>query len=127
MPEVYVKFEVPEELKNDALEVLELARDTGKIKKGTNEVTKIIERGMAKLVFISEDVQPPEVVAHLPMLCEEKEAPYVYVKSQSELGAACGLSVKSAAATIVDAGKARDALEDVAKKLASLKEPLKEL
>ncbi|MHC1570479.1 MAG: 50S ribosomal protein L7Ae [Methermicoccaceae archaeon] len=121
MPEVYVKFDVPDEIKNAALEALELARDTGRIKKGTNEVTKTIERGMAKLVLISEDVQPPEVVAHLPMLCEEKGTPYVYVKSQTELGAACGLSVRSAAAAIVDAGKAKDMVEDIASKLASLK------
>jgi len=62
---IYVKFEVPAELENKALEALELARDTGKIKKGTNEVTKSIERGVAKLVLIGEDVQPEEIVAHI--------------------------------------------------------------
>lgn len=121
MAEIYVRFEVPDDIRNAALEALELARDTGRIKKGTNEVTKTVERGMAKLVFISEDVQPPEVVAHLPLLCEEKAVPYVYVKSQSELGAACGLAVKSAAAAIVDAGKAKEMVEDIAQKLAALK------
>ena len=44
----YIKFEVPGELSNKALEALEMARDTGKIKKGTNEATKAIERGIAK-------------------------------------------------------------------------------
>ncbi len=33
----YVKFEVPEEIQNKALEALEIARDTGKVKKGSNE------------------------------------------------------------------------------------------
>ena len=31
-----------------ALEIIEVARKTGKIRKGTNEVTKLIERGDAK-------------------------------------------------------------------------------
>lgn len=55
------KFDVPEELTNKALEALELARDTGKIKKGTNEATKAIERGNAKLVLIAEDIEPAEI------------------------------------------------------------------
>ncbi|GAH35965.1 unnamed protein product, partial [marine sediment metagenome] len=45
----YVKFEVPEELQSKSLEALDLARTTGSVKKGTNETTKTIERGMAKL------------------------------------------------------------------------------
>ena len=61
----FVKFDVPEELANKALEALELARDTGKIKKGTNEATKAIERGNAKLVFVAEDVEPAAVISVL--------------------------------------------------------------
>lgn len=53
----YIKFDIPQELQDKALEALELARDTGKIRKGTNEVTKAIERGVAQLVLIGEDVQ----------------------------------------------------------------------
>lgn len=117
---LYVKFEVPSELANKALEALELARDTGRIRKGTNEATKAIERGIAKLVIIGEDVNPPEIVAHLPLLCEEKNTPYIYVKKQAELGAACGLSVGSAAAAIVEPGKAKEIVEDVTKKVQAL-------
>ena len=72
----YVKFEVPKELAEKALEAVEIARDTGRIRKGTNETTKAVERGQAKLVIIAEDVDPEEIVAHLPPLCEEKEIPY---------------------------------------------------
>ncbi|MHC1624597.1 MAG: 50S ribosomal protein L7Ae [Methermicoccaceae archaeon] len=122
MAQIYVRFDVPPEIKEMALEALELARDTGRVKKGTNEVTKEVERGVAKMVFISEDVNPPEIVAHLPLLCEEKEIPYIYVNSQAELGAACGLNVKSASVAIIDAGKAKDAIVDIANKLASLKQ-----
>jgi len=43
---LYIKFEVPEELQSKSLEALETARNTGSIKKGTNETTKIVERGV---------------------------------------------------------------------------------
>lgn len=118
---IYVRFDVPPELASKSLEALELARDTGRIKKGTNEATKAVERGVAKLVIIGEDVEPPEIVAHLPPLCEEKNTPYVYVKKQSDVGAAAGLSVKSAAAAIIEPGKGKELLEEIVQKLQALK------
>src|SRR3989337_2645868 len=117
----YIKFEVPGELSNKALSALELARDTGKIKKGTNEATKAIERGIAKLVIIGEDVNPPEIVAHIPALCDEKNTPYIFVKKQVELGAACGLSVGSGAAAIVEPGKGKELVDEVVQKVLALK------
>ncbi len=118
---IYVRFEVPKELEDQALELLELARDTGKIKKGTNEVTKAIERGIAKLVFICEDVQPEEIVMHLPPLCDEKNTPYIYVRKQDELGAAAGLDVSCVSVAIIDVGKSKDVLEEIAQKVQALK------
>jgi len=117
----YVRFQVPEELVKKALQALEIARDTGKIKKGTNETTKTIERGQAKLVILAEDVDPPEVVAHLPLLCEEKKIPYVYVHSKEQIGIAAGIDVPSAAASIIDPGNAKDLINDIAKKVSELK------
>jgi large subunit ribosomal protein L7Ae len=118
---VYVKFEVPEELQSKSLEALELARTTGTVKKGTNETTKIIERGMAKLVLISEDITPEEIAMHLPPLCEEKGIPYVYVKSQRDLGAACGINKGCASAAIVDPGKAEEAIKGIVEELKKLR------
>ena len=118
---IYVRFDVPAELAAKSLEALELARDTGRIKKGTNEATKAIERGVARLVIVGEDVQPPEIVAHIPALCEEKKTPYIYVKKQSEIGAASGLGVKSAAAAIVEPGKGKELLDEIVQKVAALK------
>ncbi len=117
----YVKFEVPEELQSKSLEALDLARTTGSIKKGTNETTKVIERGMAKLVLIGEDVTPVEIVMHIPPLCEEKGIPYVYVKSQKDLGAACGIKKGCGSAAIVDAGKAEEAIGTITGELDKIK------
>ncbi|MEM3607101.1 MAG: ribosomal L7Ae/L30e/S12e/Gadd45 family protein, partial [Candidatus Bathyarchaeia archaeon] len=69
----YVKFNVPKEVADKAYQLVQASRGTGKIKKGTNETTKSIERGLAKLVLIAEDVDPPQIVAHLPLLCEERK------------------------------------------------------
>lgn len=117
----YVKFEMSKDLSEKAYEIIELARQSGKIRKGANEVTKIIERGQAKLVVMAVDVQPEEILMHLPLLCEEKNAPFAYVPSKQELGAAAGLEVPTASVAIMDAGKGKASLEDLVKKIADLK------
>ena len=58
---MFVRFEMPKELSDKAYEIVEAARDTGKVRRGTNEVTKLVERGDAQLVILAEDVQPPEI------------------------------------------------------------------
>jgi large subunit ribosomal protein L7Ae len=117
----YVKISVPNDLAEVAYEALQVARDTGKIRRGTNETTKAIERGVAVIVYIAEDVEPPEVVAHLPILCEEREIPYIFVPSKFRLGEATGLDVGSASASIVDPGNASELIKEISLKLDSLK------
>ena len=117
----YVKFEVPAELAGAALEVVGEAKESGKIKKGINETTKAIERGQTQLVVIAEDIDPAEIVMHLPPLCEEKNIPYIYAKKQSELGAACGVGAGCSSVAVVDAGKAKGKLDEMVKKVAQLK------
>ena len=121
MSKVYVKFEVPDDLQNKALEALEIARDTGKIKKGSNEATKAVERGIAQLVLVGADVEPEEIVMHLPPLCDEKQSPYVIINKQSDIGAASGLDVGSAAAAIIKPGKAKDLIDEVVRQITALK------
>ncbi len=118
---IYVKFDTPKEIADKAYEALEIAKDTGKIGKGTNEVTKMIERGNALLVFIAEDIDPPEIAAHIPVLADEKEIPYVYLPTKDELGEAAGLNVGTASACIMDAGEADDLVNEVVEKVEELK------
>ncbi len=89
-----------------AYEAVEVARTTGKIRKGTNEVTKAIERGIAKLVVVAKDVMPPEVTMHIPLLCKEKHIACVEVPSREELGAAAGLQVATSSIAITEPGEA---------------------
>ncbi|MHC1605553.1 MAG: 50S ribosomal protein L7Ae [Candidatus Methanofastidiosia archaeon] len=115
------KFDVPTELAEKAYEALELARDTGRITKGTNETTKYIERGTCKLVLIAEDTTPEEIVAHIPFLCDEKGISYLFVPRKDELGQAAGIEVPTAACGIVTEGKAKNLVLDITSKIKELK------
>jgi large subunit ribosomal protein L7Ae len=117
----YVKFQVPTDLVSPIYEAIRVAHQSGKVKKGTNEVTKAIERGISKLVIIAEDVEPPEVVAHLPILCEEHGIPYGFVPSRQELGKSLGIDVTSAAAAILDSGDAQHIVDQIVASLSQIK------
>jgi large subunit ribosomal protein L7Ae len=98
----------------DFYNIVERAKKTGKIEKGTNEVTKAIELGTAKLVVYAADVEPKEIVAHLSALCKEKNIPCAKVDSKKKLGVAAGISVSAASIAIVSEG-------EVAGEIAQLK------
>ena len=117
----YVKFETPQELVNPIYEALRVAAQSGKVKKGTNEATKAIERGSSKLIIIAEDVEPPEVVAHLPILCDEQNAAYAFVPSKQELGSALGIDITAAAAAILDSGDAQHIIDQVISSIAKIR------
>ncbi len=92
-------------------EIIEKAKKTGKVEKGTNEVTKAIERGTAKLVAYGGDVEPKEIVQHLPILCKEKGIPCVEADKKQKLGLSVGLSVSCSAVAIINAGDASSDLQ----------------
>jgi len=104
--------DVNKESAAQALQLLNEVRIQGKIRKGTNEVTKSVERGEAKLVVIAADVNPPEIVMHLPILCGEKSIPHIFVESKAELGAAAGLPVGTSAVAVANAGDAARKLNE---------------
>ena len=118
----YVKFDVPENLVSPIYESLRVAVETGKVKRGTNEATKAIERGISKLIIIAEDVEPPEVVAHLPIICEEQGAAYAFVPSKQELGKALGIEVTCGAAAILDSGDAQHIVDEIIASIAKIKD-----
>ena len=113
----YVKFETPKEVVDGVVEALSVAKDSGRIRKGINETTKSIERKAAKLVVMASDVEPEEIVIHIPTLCEEKGIPYVYVPTKAELGKAVGIPVPTSSVAVEDAGGASELLNNVLKRL----------
>lgn len=117
MAKAYVKFQTPSDVQAKALEAIALAQAVGGVRKGTNECTKAIERSEAKLVVIAEDVDPEEIVMHLPMLCEEKKIPFAYVSERKALGKAAGLGVGTAAVAITKPGSGENIVREIADKM----------
>jgi len=70
------------------------------------DVTKAIERGTAKLVVYAGDVEPKEIVQHLPVLCKEKKILCKEVDSKQKLGIAAGLSVSASSLAVIESGDA---------------------
>lgn len=96
-----------------ALQAVEAAKTTGKLRKGSNEVTKALERGQAKLVVYAQDVSPKEIILHLPLLAKEKNVPCVEVGTKEELGAAAGLNVGTAAVAVIQEGNGKDLIKEL--------------
>lgn len=107
------KKELSKEQSEDVLRVLEVIKQSGKLKKGANEVTKAVERNQAKLVVLASDVSPAEIVMHLPILCEEKSIVCVVAGTKEELGAAAGLTVGTVAVAVTEEGNAKNDLQKV--------------
>lgn len=105
--------EAPKEIVEKALEAIEVARSSGKIKKGTNEVTKAIEKGLAKLVVVAKDVSPPEITMHIPLLCDEKGVPCVVVPTKEELGVAAGINVPTVSVAVAQEGDAKKLIKEI--------------
>lgn len=107
-----------EDVTQKVLEAVEVAKNTGKIKKGINEATKALERGTAKLVVYAKDVQPNEIVMHLPVLAKEKKIPCAGVGSKEELGTASGISLPTSAIAVIAEGDAKKIIEDLKDELS---------
>lgn len=121
----YIKFKIPDKLKTqikNALSDIAGARDS-KIRKGMNEVTKSIERSLAKIVIMAEDVSPPEILYHVPLLCEEKKIPYAYLSTKKNLGNAVKLNIGASAIAVENAGTGNEkTIADLLKQIEAIKE-----
>lgn len=106
---VHIAFETPKDVQESVYELVKLVGPdgNGRLKKGSNEVTKAAERSNAKMVIMAEDVNPAELLAHIPLICKEKNIPFIYVESQEYLAEAAGMVTgqKTAAVALIDVAK----------------------
>ena len=109
---VHIAFEPPSDIQEQGYEMIKsVGKDgRGRLKKGANEVTKAAERGSAKMVVMAENVNPGELLAHIPMICKEKSIPFIYVEDQAYLAEAAGMSIgtRTAAIAVMDVDKAAE-------------------
>ncbi|KAF9987406.1 NHP2-like protein 1 [Modicella reniformis] len=87
-------------LTNSIMDLVQQASHHKQLKKGANEVTKTLNRGIAEFIVMTADTEPIEILLHLPLLCEDKNVPYVFVPSKAALGRACGVSRPVIAASV---------------------------
>ncbi|XP_038676671.1 SNU13 homolog, small nuclear ribonucleoprotein b (U4/U6.U5) [Scyliorhinus canicula] len=79
------------QLTKTILDLVQQAGNYKQLRKGANEATKTLNRGIAELIVMAADAEPLEIILHLPLLCEDKNVPYVFVRSKQALGRACGV------------------------------------
>jgi H/ACA ribonucleoprotein complex subunit 2 len=75
-------------LAKKVLKTVKKAAKSKALRRGVKEVVKALKKGEQGIAIIAGDISPIEVIAHVPILCEEKNVAYVYVPSKEELGAA---------------------------------------
>jgi large subunit ribosomal protein L7Ae len=91
-----LKAKAGERLKGKPAETAEKKSPT--LSAGFREVTQVIERGRAQLVVVAHDVEPIEVVLHLPALCRRHNVPYCIVKGKARIGQLVGRKTCTAVA-----------------------------
>ncbi|CAO0801493.1 50S ribosomal protein L30e-like protein [Mucor lusitanicus] len=87
-------------LTSTILDLVQQASHYKQLKKGANEATKTLNRGISEFIVMAADTEPLEILLHLPLLCEDKNVPYVFVPSKTALGRACGVSRSVISASI---------------------------
>ena len=58
-------------------------------------------------------MDPPQIVAHLPILCEERKISYLFVPSKLDLGRSAGIDVGCAAISVLEGGEGSKSLKEI--------------
>lgn len=75
-----------EKLEKKVFKLIKKASKEKGFRRGVKEVIKAVRKGERGVVILAGDVEPLDVMSHVPVLLEDAEVPYVYVKSKLELG-----------------------------------------
>uniref|UniRef100_A0A6S9DLD4 Ribosomal protein eL8/eL30/eS12/Gadd45 domain-containing protein n=1 Tax=Ditylum brightwellii TaxID=49249 RepID=A0A6S9DLD4_9STRA len=104
------------------LDLVQQATNYKQTKKGANEATKTLNRGISEMILMAADAEPIEILLHLPLLCEDKNVPYVFVPSKVALGRACGVSrpVIACSITTNEASQLKSSIDGMKQKIEQL-------
>uniref|UniRef100_A0AAQ4R2D1 NHP2-like protein 1 n=1 Tax=Gasterosteus aculeatus aculeatus TaxID=481459 RepID=A0AAQ4R2D1_GASAC len=102
-------------LSKTILDLVQQASNYKQLRKGANEATKTLNRGISEFIVMAADAEPLEIILHLPLLCEDKNVPYVFVRSKQALGRACGVSrpVIATSVTIKEGSQLKPQIQSV--------------
>lgn len=107
---------------NSILDLVQQASHYKQLRKGANETTKTLNRGISEFIVMAADAEPLEILLHLPLLCEDKNVPYVFVPSKIALGRSCGVSrpVIAASVTTNEASELKPQINALVNKIEKL-------
>ncbi|KAI8993255.1 ribonucleoprotein-associated protein, partial [Pilobolus umbonatus] len=109
-------------LTSTILDLVQQASHYKQLKKGANEATKTLNRGISEFIIMAADTEPIEILLHLPLLCEDKNVPYVFVPSKTALGRACGVS-----RSVISASITTNEASDLKPQILSIKNQIEKL
>ncbi|CAD6580252.1 MAG: RNA binding protein snu13 [Alectoria sarmentosa] len=109
-------------LSQEILDLVQQASHYRQLKKGANEATKTLNRGTSEIIVLAADTAPLAILLHLPLLCEDKNVPYVYVPSKTALGRACGVS-----RAVISASITTNEASDLTGQIRTLKDKVERL
>ncbi|KAF7729730.1 RNA binding protein snu13 [Apophysomyces ossiformis] len=109
-------------LTNTILDLIQQASHYKQLKKGANEATKTLNRGISEFIVMAADAEPLEILLHLPLLCEDKNVPYVFVPSKTALGRACGVS-----RSVISASVTTNEASDLKPQILTIKNQIEKL
>lgn len=103
------------QLTTTILDIVQQAQAYKQLRKGANEATKTLNRGICEFVVMAADAEPIEILLHLPLLAEDKNVPYVFVPSKAALGRSCGVArpVISAAVTTAEGSQLKKQIQEL--------------
>merc|ERR1712087_266434 len=109
-------------LTKEILDLVQQAANYKQLRKGANEATKCLNRGIAEFIVMAADAEPLEILLHLPLLCEDKNVPYVFLRSKQALGRATGVSrpVIATAITVQDGSQLKSHIQKIQQSIEKL-------
>ncbi|CAD7085911.1 unnamed protein product [Hermetia illucens] len=110
------------QLSTKIMNLLQQALNYNQLRKGANEATKTLNRGLAEFIVMAADAQPIEIILHLPLLCEDKNVPYVFVRSKQTLGRACGVSrpIVACSVTVNEGSQLKSQIQSIQQEIERL-------
>lgn len=128
----FAKPLAPKKLNKKVLKTVKKASKAKHVKRGVKEVVKALRKGEKGLVIIAGDISPPDVISHIPVLCEDSSVPYIFVPSKEDLGSAGATKRPTSCVFIVPNGgkgkkgdsksaeEYRESFDEIAKEIPTL-------
>lgn len=93
------------------------------IRRGVKEVQKFINKGERGIVVLAGDTLPIDVYCHLPIMCEDKNLPYAYIPSKSDLGSSAGSKRPTCVIMIKPHDEYKESYDECLEEVSSLPKP----